>query len=171
MAVTPVRHVRVPDVLWDAAKAKADSEFRDVSSVIIECLRRYTQAGGSPVVGTAEANGSVSVPTPALQVADSGPVVGTSVNGKAGAVATEGVHPPDVAAAVPTPAPRKRKAKGPAVTTAAELAKPPEEREDAMPRLASAVTPGVRYPCCKHCKSPHGGHGDPCMNGCHDDQA
>jgi hypothetical protein len=38
---TPMRGLRVPDDLWAAAKAKAASEGRTVTDVIITALRRY----------------------------------------------------------------------------------------------------------------------------------
>lgn len=41
--VDPVRTVRIPDDLWDAAKAKAKSEGLDVSMLIRKCLRRYVR--------------------------------------------------------------------------------------------------------------------------------
>jgi predicted transcriptional regulator len=38
---TPLRNIRVPDELWDAAKAKAEADGRSVSAVLVEALRRY----------------------------------------------------------------------------------------------------------------------------------
>lgn len=38
---TPIRGVRVPDRLWNAAKEKADEEGTTVSDVVNDCLRRY----------------------------------------------------------------------------------------------------------------------------------
>jgi hypothetical protein len=38
---TPSRAVRVPDVLWDAARDRAAQDGRTVTSVIIEALRAY----------------------------------------------------------------------------------------------------------------------------------
>lgn len=38
---TPVRTVRIPDELWDAARAKAEAEGRKVGVVIVEALQRY----------------------------------------------------------------------------------------------------------------------------------
>jgi predicted HicB family RNase H-like nuclease len=38
---TPNRTVRVPDDVWDAAKAKAAEEGKSVSDVVNDCLRRY----------------------------------------------------------------------------------------------------------------------------------
>lgn len=38
---TPVRHIRIANPLWDAAKAKAEIEGRPVSDVIVEALRKY----------------------------------------------------------------------------------------------------------------------------------
>jgi hypothetical protein len=38
---TPRRTVRLPDELWEAAKAYADEEGRTVTDVIEEGLRRY----------------------------------------------------------------------------------------------------------------------------------
>ena len=37
----PIRTVRVPDEVWEAAKAKAEAEGRTVSEVILAALRRY----------------------------------------------------------------------------------------------------------------------------------
>lgn len=176
MPPTPVRHVRVPGQLWDAAKAKAESEFRNVSDVIVECLRNYTRTtthdlGGVIASVTADERvpaGSVLIPGAGGELAVMrAPAVGTGGNGDAGAVATEGVQARDATAAVPTPAPRKRKP--PKVTTMAELAKPPEQREAVTPPAMdlTPARPARAYDCCKHCKSAHGGHGAPCMNGCH----
>ncbi|GAB2836258.1 hypothetical protein GCM10027176_45680 [Actinoallomurus bryophytorum] len=38
---TPNRTVRVPDEVWDDAKAKAEAEGKNVSDVVNDCLRRY----------------------------------------------------------------------------------------------------------------------------------
>jgi predicted transcriptional regulator len=38
---TTIRGIRVPDTLWDAAKAKAELEGRSVSDVIREALEDY----------------------------------------------------------------------------------------------------------------------------------
>jgi len=38
---TPLRNIRVPDDLWDAARAKAESKGQDLSMVIRDFLRRY----------------------------------------------------------------------------------------------------------------------------------
>lgn len=38
---TPVRTVRVPDELWEAAKAKAERDETTVGAVLIAALRRY----------------------------------------------------------------------------------------------------------------------------------
>ena len=43
---TPARSVRVPDELWNAAKARADQRGEDVSAVIIRALRRYVEGEG-----------------------------------------------------------------------------------------------------------------------------
>lgn len=42
---TPARAVRVPDDLWNAARAKADSRGDSLSQIIREALRRYVQKG------------------------------------------------------------------------------------------------------------------------------
>ncbi|MFI5783541.1 YlcI/YnfO family protein [Nocardia sp. NPDC051570] len=39
------RSVRVPDEVWDAAMARAKSEGRTVSSVIVDALERYVREG------------------------------------------------------------------------------------------------------------------------------
>lgn len=41
MAVTPLRNLRIPDDLWQAAKTKAASEHTTVTAVVIAALRRY----------------------------------------------------------------------------------------------------------------------------------
>jgi predicted DNA binding CopG/RHH family protein len=38
---TPLRNIRIPDDLWDAAKAKAEARGSALSTVIREFLRRY----------------------------------------------------------------------------------------------------------------------------------
>lgn len=38
---TPSRNVRVPDGLWEAAKAKAAAEGRSITDVIVSALHRY----------------------------------------------------------------------------------------------------------------------------------
>ncbi|MEU2339943.1 YlcI/YnfO family protein [Streptomyces sp. NPDC013172] len=38
---TPVRNIRVPDGLWEAAKAKAKAEGRTLTDVIVAALHRY----------------------------------------------------------------------------------------------------------------------------------
>lgn len=43
MSTTPIRNIRVPDQLWDAAKAEADSRNETVSAAIIRALRNYTR--------------------------------------------------------------------------------------------------------------------------------
>lgn len=39
--ITPKRHVRVPDGLWEAVKEKAAAEGRTVTDVILAALQRY----------------------------------------------------------------------------------------------------------------------------------
>jgi hypothetical protein len=39
--ITPKRHVRVSDGLWNAAKEKAAAEGRTVTDVILNALQRY----------------------------------------------------------------------------------------------------------------------------------
>ena len=41
---TPVRNVRVPDALWEAAKARAAAEGRTLTDVIVAALHRYVSA-------------------------------------------------------------------------------------------------------------------------------
>lgn len=41
VAKTPLRNLRVPDDLWDAARAKAEAEGRTVTDVLIAALKRY----------------------------------------------------------------------------------------------------------------------------------
>jgi predicted HicB family RNase H-like nuclease len=38
---TTIRSVRVPDEVWEAAKARAESEGSSVSAVVQAALRRY----------------------------------------------------------------------------------------------------------------------------------
>lgn len=38
---TTIRGIRVSDELWDAAKAKADQEGRNLSEIIREALQAY----------------------------------------------------------------------------------------------------------------------------------
>lgn len=54
MSTTPIRNVRVPDDLWHAAQAEADSRNETVSAAIIRALRNYTRhtarhADGQPL--------------------------------------------------------------------------------------------------------------------------
>jgi len=41
---TPVRNVRVPDGLWEAAKKRAAAEGRTITDVIVSALHRYVSA-------------------------------------------------------------------------------------------------------------------------------
>jgi predicted DNA binding CopG/RHH family protein len=41
---TTLRNVRVPDELWDAAKAKADAEGRNVSEVVRTLLEKWLRS-------------------------------------------------------------------------------------------------------------------------------
>nr|WP_119589724.1 hypothetical protein [Streptomyces scabiei] len=45
---TPVRNVRVPDGLWNAAKAKAAEEGRTITDVIVSALHRYVSGRTAP---------------------------------------------------------------------------------------------------------------------------
>jgi hypothetical protein len=38
---TPRKTVRVPDAVWDEAKAKAEAEGKTVSDVVNDCLRSF----------------------------------------------------------------------------------------------------------------------------------
>lgn len=38
---TPLRNIRVPDELWNAAKAEAQEEGRSLTDVIVSDLHRY----------------------------------------------------------------------------------------------------------------------------------
>lgn len=40
-----MRHIRVPDDLWQAAKRKAHDDSTTLSAVIVEALRRYVRDG------------------------------------------------------------------------------------------------------------------------------
>ena len=41
---TPVRSLRVPDGVWDAAKERAQAEGRTITDVIVAALHRYVSA-------------------------------------------------------------------------------------------------------------------------------
>lgn len=41
---TPVRGIRVPDGIWNAAQAKAAAEGRTMTDVLTDYLRRYVAA-------------------------------------------------------------------------------------------------------------------------------
>lgn len=38
---TPIRNVRVPDGVWNAVKAKAETEGRTITDVVVTALHRY----------------------------------------------------------------------------------------------------------------------------------
>lgn len=40
---TPLRNVRVPDEVWDAARVKAEAEGTTVSAVVLAALRQYVK--------------------------------------------------------------------------------------------------------------------------------
>lgn len=42
---TPPRSVRVPDHVWDAARARAQAEGTTVTAVILRALTRYAKGG------------------------------------------------------------------------------------------------------------------------------
>lgn len=46
--ITPKRHVRVPDGLWDAVKEKAAAEGRTITDVILAALQRYVSTPAKP---------------------------------------------------------------------------------------------------------------------------
>ena len=46
--ITPKRHVRVSDGLWDAAKEKATAEGKTMTDVILAALRRYVSTPPKP---------------------------------------------------------------------------------------------------------------------------
>jgi hypothetical protein len=46
--ITPKRHVRVSDGLWNAAKEKAAAEGRTVTDVILNALQRYVSTPPKP---------------------------------------------------------------------------------------------------------------------------
>lgn len=45
---TPIRAVRVPDEVWDAAKAKAQAEGTNVSAVVLAALHEYVAPRARP---------------------------------------------------------------------------------------------------------------------------
>ena len=42
---TPPRSVRIPNDVWDAAKARAEAEGTTVTAVILRALIRYAKGG------------------------------------------------------------------------------------------------------------------------------
>lgn len=42
---TPLRNVRVPDEVWQAAQEKAERDGTTVSAVLLAALRRYVARG------------------------------------------------------------------------------------------------------------------------------
>ena len=40
---TPPRSVRIPDAIWNAAKARADTEGTTLTAVILRALTRYAK--------------------------------------------------------------------------------------------------------------------------------
>lgn len=55
--ITPKRHVRVPDGLWNAAKEKAATEDRTLTDVILTALQRYVSTPPKPKPSPAEPEG------------------------------------------------------------------------------------------------------------------
>jgi hypothetical protein len=47
MPRTPTRSLRVPDAVWEAAKAKASADGRTMTDVIVGFLRLYGKRPGS----------------------------------------------------------------------------------------------------------------------------
>lgn len=45
MTPTPVRHIRIPDELWDRAQAKAAGRYETVADVIRRALLAYVEEG------------------------------------------------------------------------------------------------------------------------------
>lgn len=43
MAPTPIRAVRVPDEVWQAAQAKAEAQGTTVTAVVLAALQRYVR--------------------------------------------------------------------------------------------------------------------------------
>jgi hypothetical protein len=44
---TPIRTLRVPDELWEAAQARAKERGETVTDVLIRALKRYVRGGSS----------------------------------------------------------------------------------------------------------------------------
>lgn len=40
MAATPIRNIRIPDALWQAAKERAEAEHTTVTALVIRALQR-----------------------------------------------------------------------------------------------------------------------------------
>ena len=38
---TPIRNMRIPDAVWQAARDKAEAEGTTVTAVVVAALRRY----------------------------------------------------------------------------------------------------------------------------------
>ena len=47
MANTPVRHIRIPDDIWNAARVAAESDGTTVAAVVVAYLRGYTARKGT----------------------------------------------------------------------------------------------------------------------------
>lgn len=45
---TPVRHIRVPDVVWDLAKERAAREGTTISAVVNDCLTMFIENPEDP---------------------------------------------------------------------------------------------------------------------------
>lgn len=102
---------------WLAAQAAALGESHGaVVSAVLESMARSGAVLERPAITLAVSEGR-------------GPAMGTPAGGEDAGVS-----------AVPTPAPRKRKPAA-KVTTAAELAKPPEERQEAEVPFVAPIPP------------------------------
>lgn len=41
MPTTPVRHIRIPDTLWNAARTRAAAEHTTITAIIIRALHHH----------------------------------------------------------------------------------------------------------------------------------
>ena len=49
MNSTPIRTLRVPDDLWEAAQARAEERGETVTDVLIRALKRYVRGGQTQI--------------------------------------------------------------------------------------------------------------------------
>lgn len=141
MADTEVTTFRIPRELKAAAAARAKAEYRTLTDVVVQALREYAGNGAAPVWAVPERE------RPVADFAEPDPPRVPLTKAQRAAVS----------------APPKRRRK-PGAPSEASLVPQPGTSPDPAPPLVPLEK--RRYSCCKHCKVAHGGHGDPCANGC-----